>query len=51
MPSPQVPPRTNAQSAPSSGSWGGVAATPQKKTPAVKLKVEDNDDFFAAFGA
>lgn len=50
-PPPPVPPRANTTSAPSSGNWGGVAATPQKKAPAVKLKVEDNDDFFAAFGA
>ncbi|KAI2488932.1 hypothetical protein MHU86_25986 [Fragilaria crotonensis] len=38
------------QSAPTSGSWGAVAATPQKAAP-VKLKVESNEDFFASFGA
>ena len=49
-PPPRVAPGAGFKSAPASGSWGGVAATPQKTAP-VKLKVESNEDFFAAFGA
>ena len=38
------------RSAPTSGAWGGVVTT-QKKAPAVKMKVEKPEDFFANFGA
>ena len=47
-----APPRAaGVQSAPTSGNWGNAAPTPPRVAPAVKMKVESNDDFFASFGA